>query len=60
MSEGMLDKDVCNPPFGKQSRINVVNEEGKADRESSAYERTGFFTTASGKQLNFPNTSTLC
>jgi type I restriction enzyme M protein len=48
-----FDMVLTNPPFGKKSSITVINEEGKADRESTAYERTDFFATTSNKQLNF-------
>ena len=44
---------LTNPPFGKKSSITIINEEGKADRESITYERTDFFATTSNKQLNF-------
>jgi type I restriction enzyme M protein len=48
-----FDVVLTNPPFGKKSSITVINEEGKADREAIAYERTDFFATTSNKQLNF-------
>ena len=44
---------MTNPPFGKRSSITIVNEEGKADKESITYERQDFWATTSNKQLNF-------
>ncbi len=49
-----FDRVLTNPPFGKKSSITIVNEEGKADKESLTYERQDFCGTAtSNKQLNF-------
>ncbi len=44
---------LTNPPFGKKSSITIVNNEGKADKESLIYEREDFWATTSNKQLNF-------
>jgi type I restriction enzyme M protein len=44
---------LTNPPFGKKSSITVIGDDGKADKEAITYERAGFFTTTSNKQLNF-------
>lgn len=44
---------LTNPPFGKKSSITIVNDEGKADKESLIYEREDFWATTSNKQLNF-------
>jgi len=44
---------MTNPPFGKKSSITIMNEEGKADKESLTYERQDFWATTSNKQLNF-------
>jgi type I restriction enzyme M protein len=44
---------LTNPPFGKKSSITIVNDEGKADKESLTYERPDFWATTSNKQLNF-------
>ncbi len=44
---------LTNPPFGKKSSITIVNDEGKADKESLTYERQDFWATTSNKQLNF-------
>jgi type I restriction enzyme M protein len=44
---------LTNPPFGKKSSITIVNDEGKADKESLIYERQDFWATTSNKQLNF-------
>lgn len=48
-----FDFVLTNPPFGKKSSITIVNEEGKADRETLTYERQDFWATTSNKQLNF-------
>jgi len=48
-----FDMVLTNPPFGKKSSITIVNDEGKADKESLTYERTDFWATTSNKQLNF-------
>jgi type I restriction enzyme M protein len=48
-----VDLVLTNPPFGKKSSITIVNEEGKADKESLTYERQDFWATTSNKQLNF-------
>jgi type I restriction enzyme M protein len=48
-----FDFVLTNPPFGKKSSITIVNEEGKADKESISYERQDFWATTSNKQLNF-------
>jgi type I restriction enzyme M protein len=44
---------LTNPPFGKKSSITIVNEEGKAAKDSLTYERDDFWATTSNKQLNF-------
>ena len=44
---------LTNPPFGKQSSVTIIGEDGGADRKSQTYERTDFWTTTSNKQLNF-------
>jgi len=44
---------LTNPPFGKKSSVTIVNEEGKADKETLVYERQDFWATTSNKQLNF-------
>ena len=48
-----FDLVLTNPPFGKKSSVTIMNEEGKADRESLSYERQDFWATTSNKQLNF-------
>jgi len=48
-----FDMVLTNPPFGKKSSITIVNDEGKADKESLRYEREDFWATTSNKQLNF-------
>lgn len=47
------DQVLTNPPFGKKSSITVINENGKASKESIVYERNDFWATTSNKQLNF-------
>lgn len=44
---------LTNPPFGKKSSINIVNEEGELEKEENAYERQDFWVTTKNKQLNF-------
>jgi len=44
---------LTNPPFGRKSSVTIVNDEGKADRESLVYERNDFWAATSNKQLNF-------
>jgi len=44
---------LANPPFGKRSSITVVGEDGKAERDDIAYNRTDFWVTTTNKQLNF-------
>jgi type I restriction enzyme M protein len=44
---------LTNPPFGRKSSIQIVNEEGELEREDVAYERQDFWTTTKNKQLNF-------
>jgi len=51
--QAQVDMVLTNPPFGKKSSITVVNEEGKAQKESLTYERADFSATTSNKQLNF-------
>jgi len=48
-----FDLVLTNPPFGKKSSVTIVNDEGKAEKESLTYERQDFWTTTSNKQLNF-------
>ncbi|MEI7832696.1 MAG: class I SAM-dependent DNA methyltransferase [bacterium] len=48
-----FDMVLTNPPFGKKSSITIMNEEGKADKESLTYERQDIWATTSNKQLNF-------
>ena len=44
---------LTNPPFGKRSSIQIVNEEGELETESDTYERQDFWTSTKNKQLNF-------
>jgi type I restriction enzyme M protein len=44
---------LTNPPFGKQSSVAIMGEDGNASREKQTYERTDFWTSTSNKQLNF-------
>jgi type I restriction enzyme M protein len=48
-----FDMVLTNPPFGKKSSYTIFNGEGKADRDTQAYERSDFWATTSNKQLNF-------
>ncbi|MBU2573615.1 MAG: type I restriction-modification system subunit M, partial [Elusimicrobia bacterium] len=48
-----FDLVLTNPPFGKKSSVTIVNDEGKADKESLIYERQDFAATTSNKQMNF-------
>ena len=52
-SDDRFDLVLTNPPFGKKSSVTIVNDEGKADKESLTYEREDFWATTSNKQLNF-------
>jgi type I restriction enzyme M protein len=44
---------LTNPPFGKKSRVSVVNEEGEQERQALTIVREDFWATTSNKQLNF-------
>ncbi|MBI2059407.1 MAG: SAM-dependent DNA methyltransferase [Nitrospirae bacterium] len=44
---------LTNPPFGKKSSVTIVNDEGRAERESLTIHRDDFWATTSNKQLNF-------
>jgi len=44
---------LTNPPFGKKSSIQIVNEEGDLEKEDHTYERQDFWTSTKNKQLNF-------
>ena len=44
---------LTNPPFGKKSTVQIVNERGELEKESHAYERQDFWTSTKNKQLNF-------
>ena len=44
---------LTNPPFGRKSSVQIVNEEGDLESESQAYERQDFWTSTKNKQLNF-------
>lgn len=44
---------LTNPPFGKQSSVTIVGEDGSADKKAQTYERSDFWITTSNKQLNF-------
>ncbi len=48
-----FDMVLTNPPFGKKSSIQVINEEGERQRESLTYVRDDFWASTSNKQLNF-------
>lgn len=44
---------LTNPPFGKKSSVQIVNEDGELETESDTYGRQDFWTTTKNKQLNF-------
>ena len=44
---------MTNPPFGKKSSVTIVNEEGRAEKESLTIHRDDFWVSTSNKQLNF-------
>lgn len=44
---------LANPPFGRKSSVQIVNEEGEGEREDLTVYRDDFWTTTSNKQLNF-------
>jgi type I restriction enzyme M protein len=44
---------MTNPPFGKKSSETIVNEEGRAEKESLTIHRDDFWASTSNKQLNF-------
>ena len=44
---------MTNPPFGKKSSVTIVNEEGRAEKESLTIQRDDFWASTSNKQLNF-------
>jgi type I restriction enzyme M protein len=44
---------LTNPPFGRKSSVTIVNEEGKAEKESLVVHRDDFWASTSNKQLNF-------
>ncbi|MDA7949772.1 MAG: type I restriction-modification system subunit M [Hyphomicrobiaceae bacterium] len=48
-----FDIVMTNPPFGKNTTVRTYIEDGKIVKESASYERDGFWTTTSNKQLNF-------
>jgi type I restriction enzyme M protein len=47
-----FDMVLTNPPFGKTWSNTVVNEEGRADRQTLKYERADYCPTTTNKQLN--------
>ena len=44
---------LANPPFGRKSGFNTVDEFGRVTRDDDSYERDDFWVTTSNKQLNF-------
>ncbi|MBF6470105.1 N-6 DNA methylase [Nocardia beijingensis] len=44
---------LANPPFGRKSGFNTVDEFGRVTREEANYDRSDFWVTTSNKQLNF-------
>jgi type I restriction enzyme M protein len=47
------DMVLTNPPFGRKSSVTIVNEEGRAEKESLVVKRDDFWASTSNKQLNF-------
>jgi len=47
------DMVLTNPPFGRKSSVTIVNEEGRAEKESLTVHRDDFWASTSNKQLNF-------
>ncbi len=48
-----FDMVLTNPPFGKKSSVQIVNAEGRAERQSLTVVRDDFWASTSNKQLNF-------
>ena len=44
---------LANPPFGRKSSFQIVNDEGEGESEDLTVYRDDFWTTTSNKQLNF-------
>ena len=50
---GEYDLAMTNPPFGKKSRVTIVNAAGEQEKESLVINRDDFWASTSNKQLNF-------
>jgi type I restriction enzyme M protein len=48
-----FDLVLTNPPFGKKSSVQVINDQGETEREALTVVRDDFWTSTSNKQLNF-------
>jgi type I restriction enzyme M protein len=48
-----FDMVLTNPPFGKRSSVTIVNDEGRAEKQSLTVVRDDFWASTSNKQLNF-------
>jgi len=48
-----FDMVLSNPPFGRKSSMNIINEEGETDRQNLTVVRDDFWASTSNKQLNF-------
>jgi len=48
-----FDMVLSNPPFGRKSSMNIINEQGEADKQSLTVVRDDFWASTSNKQLNF-------
>ena len=44
---------LANPPFGRKSSVQIVNDDGEGEGEDLTIYRDDFWTTTSNKQLNF-------
>lgn len=50
---GKVDLVLTNPPFGRQSSVTMVAEDGKVQNTNIQIQRQDFWATTSNKQLNF-------
>ena len=48
-----FDVVLTNPPFGRKSSVQTINDEGEVGREALTVVRDDFWASTSNKQLNF-------
>jgi len=48
-----FDMVLTNPPFGRKSSMNIINEQGETESQSLTVLRDDFWASTSNKQLNF-------